>query len=400
MRIIMILSFLFSLAFAKVAGLKEIMEKFEKTHPAAVAIQKEIKLLQTKTKLSIVRDPAEFRASSAYAEENSGISGKEYYFELNQQFLVPNVKKSLKNSALSGVEARILNLKFDFLKLKYSIKNLYKQTCLNRKIYKLRTENLFELEGFYKKMQKAYKLGEVSKKDILALEMEKRKAFVEVQSAKNDMTESFLNLKKLLSSTEIEFDEILCEEGSIKIEDINYEPEKIVENSPDILSYKAYIKKLQARLRGYESTIERFDVSMEYSDELGTKRYLVGVGIPLNFSSSKRQLEKKAIMESISLKRTELENLVASKKAAAMQLLTRLKNVVNNYKTTKKLEDGARELTSLTLKSYLAGESSLLELLISKRELINLQIETLNFKKRYFETLFELYKTIGFREDI
>ena len=244
-------------------------------------------------------------------------------------------------------------------------------------------------------MHKAYKLGEISHKDLLALQTEIVRAKAQLQQASSSVQSSLLQLKALLSTTELAFDDIVCQDFSLQA---NIDSQKLFQNSPIIGAKRAKIKALKHLLPRFNSTIDRYSINVEYSDEYGTKRYTAGIGIPLYFSSTKRELQKKEILERISLLQTTLHNEIATIKSTLTRLTQKLQTLQKSYKTAKRIEKEQQKLHNLIQKSYLSGESSFVELSQIKRDLIATQIEAIRYKKEYIQTLTQIYTSAGIKE--
>ncbi len=397
MRYIIFISLIFSLSIAKEVNLEEIINEVKKSHPLVKIIEKERKLIEVENKLSISDEPLQMEVLGAYAEDNDGSNGNEFYLNLSKEFLTPNTKQIIKKSGDIFAEAKTLQLQSRLLKVIYSIKNSYYETCFNKRIYTLKKENFQNLKEFAQKMRKAYELGEISKKDILSIEMELQRAKNDLLLAQNEIKNSLMRLKEILSSTKIEFDDIYCAENS-KLENIVFNIDSILKESPNIKAKKLQIEALKNLLKKYESFIEKYSINVEYSDEFGTKKYTAGIGIPLYFTTSKRELEKRKVMENITLKQTQLNSDISQTKATILKLKTKLGLVMKNYEITKKMEKELKELNEIVQRSYLNGESSILELLSIKRDLINTKIKQIEYKKEYANIFFEILSTAGIKE--
>ncbi|WP_187646746.1 TolC family protein [Nitrosophilus labii] len=397
MRYIIFISLIFSFSIAKEVNLVEIINEVKKSHPMVNIIEKERNLLRTETKLSVSDDALEAEILGAYAEENSGVSGNEFYLNLSKEFLTPKTKDILKKSGEIFTKAKTLQLQSKLLNIIYSIKSSFYETCFNKQIYRLKNENLKNLKEFAQKMRKAYELGEISKKDILSIEMELQRAKNDLLLTQNEIKNSLMKLKELLSSTKIEFEDIVCIEN-IKFNNFSFNIDYLLKESLNIKAKKLQIEALKNLLKKYESFTDRYSIKIEYSDEFGTKKYTAGIGIPLYFSSSKRELEKRKVMQNISLKQTELNSDIYQTKATILKLKTRLDSVIKSYEITKKMEKEQNELNDIVQKSYLNGESSILELLSIKRDMIDTKIKLIEYKKEYFNILFEIFSTAGIKE--
>ena len=395
MRFVIILLFSLFIAFAKDVDLHAILKAVKQSHPLMQIVKKEQKLQHIKNQLTTANDPIEAQVAGAHAKNNDDTSGNELYISLSQELLMPKTKSALKKSAHSFTRASALLAQQKVAKLLNSITATYYNACLDKEIYRLQKENLANLEKFAHKMHKAYKLGEISHKDLLALQTEIVRAKAQVQQASSNAQSSLLQLKALLSTTDLAFDDIVCQDFALQAD---IDSQKLLQNSPIIGAKRAKIKALKHLLTRYSSTIDRYSINVEYSDEYGTKRYTAGIGIPLYFSSTKRELQKKEILEQISLLQTSLQHEIATIKSTLTRLTQKLQTLQKSYEATKKIEKEQRKLHSLIQKSYLSGESSFVELMQIKRDLIATQIEAIQYKKEYIQTLTQIYTSAGIKE--
>ncbi len=354
-------------------------------------------LAKTKTQLSVANEELSAEISAIRAKEDEGKSTKEFAFSLSKEFLTPSAKGVLKNSGKKMRQAKELLLKKEFYDLIYTIKERFYDTCLNKEKYLLKKENLKNLISFTDKMKKAYKLGEISKKDLLSLNMEVKKEKKELSLSKNEIKNSLMSLKEAISSSNIEFDDISCEQN-LKIKDPNLNTDDFIKESPSIKARKLKIEALRELLKKYSLFSDKYSLGVEYSDETGVKKYIASIGFPLYFSSEKRELQKREILQTLSLEISRLKNETARMKASLLRLKTRLKSIYENYETINEIGQETLRLNKMVEKSYLNGESSIVELLNAKRELIETKLKSIEYKKEYFKTLFNLYKTASVEE--
>ena len=95
-------------------------------------------------------------------------------------------------------EATLLEEDKKILNFKNGLKSLYHQHCLDYKNYKSFKQNYHDFAKLYKKKQKAYKYQEISRAELMQLELEKNKLYAQVQEIQMIQNMSMLTTFKFM----------------------------------------------------------------------------------------------------------------------------------------------------------------------------------------------------------
>jgi len=157
-------------------------------------------------------------------------------------------------------------------------------------------------------------------------------------------------------------------------------------------AYQKRLKSTQKAMKRYSHALDSVDLSAQYTNELDVDRYTIGLSIPLNFGSEKYEQEKVAAMyrnsaithryhQTLKEKRSQLTRLQMMLKSQSFMI----KALQKNYRKYR------QKVLPLVQRSYDLGETSVIEFLLSKQRLYQLQEEIYQTKKAYYSTLFQLY---------
>ncbi len=276
-----------------------------------------------------------------------------------------------------------------------SLKSQYHQSCLiieQKRVF----EKFFEdFKKLYSKKLKAYKYQEISKKELLQLEIEKE-----------DLKQKLENLK----ATENIWKQTLFDAIGIKSETTNLScqdlhPMEFNQNDSSLLfansinSFKSQIEASKRNIKFYDRNFESIELSIDYDDEIDTKKYGVGFSLPLSFSSKKDEHKKISAMHQQKAFILQKKSILIEKNRAFKELKANLENEKKLILSTESRIDRFKsDLLPLIEHSYRLGESSVVEYLLSKQKLWQLQESLNKHKKAYYKSLFELYTVAEIKE--
>lgn len=325
---------------------------------------------------------------------SKGISGYEYDVALSKAFKLGNIQALEQQQKRLENEAHKLEQEKFLVDATNRLKNLYHQHCLDVHYKKHFQQSVNDFVRLYQKKEKAFKHDEIAKTELLQLELEKRT----LETTLANLNQKTQNAKaQLLSLTTLDSSDMLsCQDlypitQSVTLNDQAFQ-----------LSQRAHEKRIestQVGLNRYAKSLESVEVSMGYTKELETDLYSVGVAIPLNFSSNKSEQERATLMHQSTALTLQNEQQLAHKTYQLHQLqdkLNRLFQTITAQETN--INDYKIKLLPLMKKSYDYGESSVIEYLLSRQKLTQLQQGLLEQQKGYYSTLFELYSTSEMKE--
>jgi len=386
---------LLQISSASTYTLNEILTSVAKDDTLTRSLQQERLALAAKNRADTASEPIELFTEGTRAHPIAAQSGHEYAVGMTKRFMLGSIQEQERRMTHLSNQAYLLEEEINILNFKNSIKNIYHQHCLDSKSYRSFYKSYKAFEKLYKKKQKAYKYQEISKVELMQLEIEKNSLFAQLQEMKSQQETSKKNLFMLTNITPGKNAKLSCKDM--------YPIRSYVQiNNAFELSKEAYNKRIESTkeaLDRYSSRVDSIDVSAQYAKELDMDKYTVGVSIPLNFTSSKNEEARVAAMyenSSLSLKHEQtmrekkslLSQLQAHLKSSAMTL----KSLKNNYRNYQK------NLLPLMKKSYDLGETSVIEYLLNRQRSHQLKQEIFSTQRAYYTLLFQLY-TLSEKKD-
>lgn len=279
---------------ASAITLNEIVQELKQKHPAAMSLKANEKAAVLQTEALSSREALVLTSQGAYARPSLEKSGYEYGIGVEQNIANPNVKKNMLRSLSYLNEAQILELKKDFLLLLNEVSYLYHSNCLDIKSADEYKRSLLAFETLYEKKKKAYMYKEISKKELLMLELELKRLKNEYRHYMDEINVSRaeLNSKTLLES--LKGEELSCKDMEL------ISKENIFEKVSESLKERSFDKKIQSlqnEYGRYDSVFDSFTLNASYENELDTDKFVFGVSLPLNFTTSLNERKKAHIMQ-------------------------------------------------------------------------------------------------------
>ncbi len=367
-------------------SLQSLLDEAAKHSDLSKAIEQETLSLAAKRKADTATDPLALYLQGTRAYPDGARSGNEYAVGASKTFKFSSVRESELSMLRLSNEADLLEGKRSILNFRNGLKRLYHQHCLDKQNYRAFKKSYDDFMKLYEKKQKAYRYQEISKTELLQLETEKNKLYATLVSLDMEQEMSRVTLSTLSNVPESSYytcNDLYPIRSSVAL------PEHFA------LTKEAYIKRMQSAkeaVHRYSQGIDSVNVSAQYTNEIDTDRYSIGVSIPLNFGSEKYEQERAAAMYRHSAVEHRLHQILKQKRSQLMQLKAMLKSqafmvnaLTKNYKKYK------QKVLPLIQRSYVLGEVSVIEFLLGRQKLYQLQEEIFQTKKAYYNTLFNLY---------
>ncbi|MDD5372510.1 MAG: TolC family protein [Sulfurimonas sp.] len=381
---------------ASTINLDEILQKLKNEHPAAKSIQSLEYAHNSQNKAVSSREALGFLAEGTYAKPALDKSGYEYSVGVEQKFMHPSVKKNTIKSAKYGSEAEILSLKHDFALLENEVRLLYHINCLDQKNISRFKESFLAYEALYMKKEKSYKYGEISKKELLQLQIELERLKNEYKFYENEVKISRDNLQSKILLPFFKDKELSCEDIKPVIKEFDFDSKDETLNEQ---SLNKKIQSLQSDFDRYNAPFDSFTLGASYQNELDAERFKVALSIPLNFTTSFNEESRAAAMHKKSAAQYEKDGLKLQKTSGVEVLKKELTQSFENINAQKAMVDKyENELMPLVKSAYALGEDSAIEYLLSQRELLRLKEELAVQHKKYYETLFKLHSVLQIKE--
>jgi len=389
MKHIILLVLLIQLSHTSTLTLKQVLDSANNNSTLTKALEQERLLLEARNLADTSLDPMELFGSAANANPIVGKDEFEYSVGLSKQFSWGNTQDTEQRINRLNNEAYFLEEDKKILNFGNGLKSLYHNHCLDKKYYKVSKQNYKEFVKLYKKKQKAYKYQEISKAELMQLEIEKNRLYAQLQEI--EMTQ-VISKQKLFVLGRINN----ANTTTLSCNDI-YPIRKNVKLSRDRfqLSEEAHTKRLestQATLERYSKSLDSISLSAQYDKEIDIDRVGIGISIPLNFTSNRSEQERAAAMYKSSALGFQHEQTMLEKRSRLLELQSYLSSQVLMLKTLKNNHRNYKQqLLPLIKKSYDLGETSVIEYLLNRQKSYQLRQEVYATKKAYYNTLFKLY---------
>ncbi|NOQ29578.1 MAG: hypothetical protein GQ570_00495 [Helicobacteraceae bacterium] len=396
MRIIIFIYLSALLVNATTFMLDDAIKELKVSHPLAKSINSFEKAFKAQNRALSASDAVVLNAEGAHARPKYDKDGYEYTVGLEKNFLNPTYQNELLKSSNYESDAQILQLKHSFLALQNSVKLLYHINCLDRKSEKQYKKSFKSFKKLYVKKQKAYEYGEVSRKELLQLQIEllRLKSKYKYYKKEEQISRDALQAKLLLNSFKNETSQ--CNDLYPITKELS---ENNSQTSLQELSFQKKILSADSSYKQHDTFLNSVALSAAYQSEIDTKRVIVALSIPLNFSGALNTQSRLAALNKKSAYEEEAREFKLQR-SAKIELLN--KKLVQGFEATQAfssmLDKYENELIPLIEKGYNLAEFSAIEYLLSKREFMELKKEQIQNYKNYYKTLFELYTTLEIKD--
>jgi hypothetical protein len=286
-------------------------------------------------------------------------------------------------------DATLLEEDHKIINFKNGLKNLYHQHCLDYRNYQSFNQSYENFAQLYKKKEKAYKYQEISKIELMQLDIERSKLSAKLQEIKMVQLISKQKLFMLGQIKNRDKMDLSCDDMYPIREEISLSGNKFELTEE---AYKKRIQSTQTALRRYSKEIDSVNLSAQYDNEIDLERYSIGVSVPLAFTSKRSEHERAAALYKSSAITYRHEQDMLEKKSIFMELKSTLKSNAMTIKSLKNnIHDYEKNLLPLIERSYDLGESSVIEYLLNRQVFNQLKQELFAAQKEYYRTLFTLY---------
>lgn len=397
MKQIILLLLLIHFTQASTLNLKNVLASAN-TNTLTQAIDQERLFLEAKNMADTSLDPIELYGTGTKAYPKNGAEDYEYSIGLSKKLYWGNTQDEDQMITRLNNEAYLLEEDKKILNFKNGLKNLYHQHCLDDKNYKSFRQIYQDFGKLYEKKQKAYKYQEISKTELMQLEIEKNRLFAQLHEI--EMTQKISKQKIFILS------QIKQTEGkSFSCTDIYPIDEKFtLEASKFQLSKKAHDKRIhstQVAVERHSKVLDSVSLAVQYDKEIDIDKYTIGVSIPLAFSSQRSEQERVAALHQNSALSFHHEQMMIEKQSLFVELKSTLNSKALMIRSLKKnLNDYKKNLLPLIKKSYDLGESSVIEYLLNTENYHRMKQELFTTQKAYYDTLFRLYTLIEMKDHL
>lgn len=379
-----------NILYGSTYSLSDISTKIEQSSYLGQSLSYKKASLESMTMSETASEPINLNLSTNRAKPNGENGGMEYQVGLSKNIKIGNTNRLDREIGRLANAATLIESSKQLISMSNGVKNLYHQSCLDTKSY-----GIFELEyadftKIYNKKRKAYQHGEISKLELMQLDMEyaeMNRRLDEKRARKQTSKDLIISMASLEPKAQLQCSDV-------------YPIKSKIDFGGEVFSLTrmANEKRIDSNLNTierYSKSIDSVDISSFYISELTQEKYGLGVSIPLSFTSAKNEYKRAYAMYQNSELESAQKHMIKEK---AREVETKLYDIKIDYQKVEKLNENIRyyrtKLLPLIKKSYDYGESSVVEYMNSKQKLYTLQDELYTTQKRYYESLFGLYDIV------
>ncbi len=385
MKQILFLTLILSLN-AQAYNLQEILNSFETSKKVKALTLKRDSDLAENSLVDTYSSPV-LGGSISYADDIFK-DGMEYSVGISQDIDNPLSSSKRKDGVKNLNQAVTQEAKYEMHLMELELVSKYYGACSAKVILQSAKELYKEQTKRYEQVQTAYKLGEISKKELLFNKLDLAKLNQSLNLYRLKYLEDFSALQSNIDNLKI--DEITCDDLILPSKEINA-VDISQHNELKTLSFKK--NAAQSFYEVHDSSLQSISYKVLYEKEVETKRYTVGLSIPIGGVTSKQEMlrsTKLKLASSYEFQRESMKNTLENSLDALVLKLEVL------YDDLTLLEEEIlplnRELLELAKSAHLEGEGSVLEYLDASRSYSENLLNMLEVKKTYYYELFEFYK--------
>ncbi len=393
MKTLLLILTLCASSYASSLNINQLLQNVQENHPSFKASKEAIEAQHLQHEAAFSTAPLSFLGSLANATPADGDDTIEYSLGIEKEFRLG--KQAYYTSQMGHYEHKAMEIaaKRRLLLLQNRLKQAYHTSCIEKESLTGYTKLLEQFERIYAKKLKAFNYGEVSKKELLQLRLEKERLSEKIHALTANETKNrlyILALAQLDSNTEFFCHDLL----PIQPFSSSQEPYSLSNTMYNNLNLST-----DNALKQYKGNVNSMSVALHYDDEIDTQRIGVDISIPLMFTSKKYEKMRLSSLHEKQKLHYEKESLYLDKHAKSLALKTELATLYRQYKSiNSRMQTYQHELIPLIEKSYRLNESSLIEYLLSYANFNTITEERNQIKKNYYNTLFELYSVLEIKE--
>jgi hypothetical protein len=316
-------------------------------------------------------------------------NGMEYGLAFSQNISQPFGAAHKENAANYAKKAIEQTMQHALHIYALEISARYHKACVSQEMSLMAQALYAEQSAGVSRLQKAYALGEISQQSLLFHKLDLGKLHQKSKSYKRSAEENMASLDESVDNLAI--DSLTCNDLEKVRKDIVLG--EISEHGE--IEEIGFIKQSTAALAHLQNTpLSSLGYELGYSKELDTQRYTFGVKIPMDFLSSQKELQRAKYLHLDASIEAQKEALTAQIRKRSATALLKVQTLHDEYMLFKEeLVPLSFELKELSQAANLSGEGSMMEHLDSTRSYTQNVLEMLEGKQKYYEGLFELYKT-------
>lgn len=385
MKFTIFLVLIFSV-YANAYNLQEIKESLKSNNKTkSVKFKRDSEIAQSSLINSY--DAPTLGASLSHAKEPSD-DGLEYSIGISQDIATPFSFSSKNRATEQSTLALTQEAKHKLHVIELDISSKYYAACTSMEMRDKSIVLYKEQSQRYEQLRNAYRLGEISKKDLLFNKLDLAKLSQGISRYQLVYLEEFARLQESVDTLSI--DKISCDDleqpvQNVELRDINEHGEL------KALEYKKNASK--AMYDVYDSTLQSIGYELLYEKELEKKRYTVGISIPLGVVTEQKEMMRSGELAMSSSYEFEKEAMKNEIQSSSMKLKSKLELIYYELSILQnEILPLSEELLKLSKSALTEGEGTVMEYVDASRSYSENLLGMLELKKTYYYQLFELYK--------
>jgi outer membrane protein TolC len=385
MKLKLFLVFFFALnAYAQ--NLSEILEALQKSNKTLSIKQRTYSDI-AKNELFDTQEAPKLGLSLSHADESTQ-DGLEYALGISQNLANPFSLSSKTNATEALTKSIKQKTKHELHILTLEVSSRYHSACISKEMSDGAEELFKEQNSRFNQLQRAYDLGEISKKSLLFNKLDLAKLQQKVASHKRGYLTELSYLQETIDNLTI--DKLSCNDLVEISRDVKLNS---IEDHGEIKEITYQQNSAKSFYDVYSSSFKSLGYELLYEEELGTTRYTFGISIPLGAATSQSQKQQAEYLHKnsslIAQKEALISNIINTSKSLQIKLVT----FYDEYTLlNEEILPMSFELRGLSKSALAEGEGTIMEYLDATRSYSENLLEMLQIKKNYYYELFELYK--------
>ena len=385
MKLKLFLVFFIALS-ANAQSLSEILEALQKSKKTLSITQRTYSEI-AQNELFNTQEAPELGLNLSHAEEPAQ-DGIEYAVGISQNLAHPFASSSKSNAIDAMKKAINQSTKHELHVLNLEVISRYHSACTSKEMSEGADLLFKEQSSRFDQLQRAFDLGEISKKSLLFNKLDLAKLQQKVASHKRGYLTELSFLQEAVDNLNIE--ELSCNDLVKISRDIELNK---IEEHVEIKEITYQQNSAKSFYEVYDSTFKSLGYELMYEKELDKTRYTIGLSIPLGAASSQTQMQQAEYLHKNSSLVAQKEALTSEIIYASMSLQLKVETLYDEYiLLNEKILPMSLELKGLSKSALAEGEGTIMEYLDATRSYSENLLEMLQIKKNYYYELFELYK--------
>jgi hypothetical protein len=370
-------------------GHVQLIDEFKKSHPLAKNFALEAEVLQAKQKMLTSGEPYAILGTASHAKEKFGTQDEsfEYSVGIAKTFLVPHASEILEGVISRENKVSLLEKKQELISYMYELLDLYHQSCLQRETVTLFQQLSLQLEELQGKNERAFELGEISKKDLILWHLQQQRITLEFEKKESERLQIFRTLQSKFGS-KLKIKKLTCSDlYDFKLPEQSRSFEDLLEMKRVRLLRDRYAMQSEAH------PFHEIGVGISYDNEIDMERYNLSLNVPLEFTASHHE----GMAEMNRLQALQRDNEIVTfemqKRKELQSAYLKLEQAYESYNALEgPMSEDAIKLMELTHLAYQSGESTAIELITIQQYVMDILMQLQELKYQFYGALFDYYK--------